>query len=263
LGYLLALINDYDLPGLYVIIDEYDNFANQLITSRQDALYRELTADNSFFKNFFKTLKNGTKDGTIARTFITGILPITIDDLASAYNIAEFITLEEKFETMMGFTFEETGKLVDEIYRDYEIDPSTRQFIMEVVTTNYNGYRMVNPKGEGIFYSTILMYFLKKFITYRKIPEYLIDMNLKTDISWVKRLTASNPGDTEELVNQLLVDNQIPYNKLALLEKFNMSQFFEKSFYPILFYYQGPGKRYKTTGRLRGGVEKETFPSGK
>jgi len=236
---ILTMIQAFDLPGLYVIIDEYDNFANQLITSHQDALYRELTADNSFFKNFFKTLKNGIKDGAIARTFITGILPITIDDLASAYNIAEFITLEEKFETMMGFTFEETGKLVDEIYRDYEIDPSSRQLIMEVVTANYNGYRMVNPKGEGIFNSTILMYFLKKFITYRKIPEYLIDMNLKTDISWVKRLTASNPGDTEELVNQLLMDNQIPYNKLALLEKFNMSQFFEKSFYPISFYYLG------------------------
>jgi hypothetical protein len=236
---ILAMIETFDLPRLHVIIDEYDNFANQLITSLQDALYRELTADDSFFKNFFKSLKNGTKDGTIARTFITGVLPITIDDLASAYNIAEFITLEEKFETMLGFTLKETGELLDEIFRDYEIDPGLRPLIIEVITANYNGYRMVNPKGEGIFNSTILMYFLKKFITYQKIPEYLIDLNLKTDISWVKRLTASNPGDTEELVNQLLMDNQIPYNKLALLEKFNMSQFFEKSFYPISFYYLG------------------------
>jgi hypothetical protein len=236
---ILAMIHAFDLPGLYVIIDEYDNFANQLITSHQDTLYRELTADTSFLKNFFKTLKNGTKDGTIARTFITGVLPITIDDLASAYNIAEFITLEEKFETMMGFTLEETGKLVDEIYRDYEIDPSSRPLIMEVITANYNGYRIVNPIGEGLFNSTILMYFLKKFTEYQKIPEYLIDVNLKTDISWVKRLTASNPANTGELVNQLLMDNQLPYNKLALLEKFNMSQFFEKSFYPVSFYYLG------------------------
>jgi len=236
---ILTMIYAFDLPRLYVIIDEYDNFANQLITSHQDTLYRELTADNSFLKNFFKTLKNGTKDGTIARIFITGVLPITIDDLASAYNIAEFITLDEKFETMMGFTPRETGKLLDEIYRDYEIDLSTRQLIMEVITANYNGYRIVNPNGEGLFNSTILMYFLKKFIAYQKIPEYLIDVNLKTDISWVKRLTASNPGNTEELVNQLLMDNRIPYNKLALLEKFNISQFFEKSFYPISFYYLG------------------------
>ena len=45
-------------------------------------------------------------------------------------------------------------------------------------------------------------------------------MNLKTDISWVKRLTASNPADTEELVNQLLIENRIPYNDMFLLEKF-------------------------------------------
>jgi hypothetical protein len=239
LEYILAMINDYDLPRLYVIIDEYDNFANQLITAHQDQLYRELTADNSFLKNFFKSLKNGAKDGTIARTFITGVLPITIDDLSSAYNIAEFITLEEKFETMTGFTQEETVKLLDEIYREHEIDPTTRSLILEVITANYNGYRIVNPDGERLFNSTILMYFLKKFIVSRQIPKYLIDVNLKTDISWVKRLTASNPGDTEELVNQLLIENRIAYNDLLLLEKFNMSQFFEKSFYPISFYYLG------------------------
>jgi len=236
---ILTMIHAFDLPRLYVIIDEYDNFANQLITSHQDTLYRELIADNSFLKNFFKTLKNGAKDGTISRTFITGVLPITIDDLASAYNIAEFITLEEKFETMMGFTQQETVTLLDEIYRDHEIDPTTRQLIMEVITANYNGYRIVNPDGEGLFNSTILMYFLKKFIDYQRIPEYLIDVNLKTDISWIKRLTASNPDNTEELVNRLLIENRISYNKLALLEKFNMSQFFEKSFYPISFYYLG------------------------
>jgi hypothetical protein len=239
LEYILAMINDYGLPGLYVIIDEYDNFTNQLITSHNDTLYRELTADNSFLKNFFKTMKNATKEGTIDRVFITGVLPITIDDLASGYNIAEFITLEEKFETMMGFTREETGQLIDEIYRDYEIDPGTRPLVNEVITGNYNGYRFVDPGGEGIFNSTILMYFMKKFIDYRKIPEYMIDVNLKTDISWVKRLTASNPANTGELVNQLLIDNRLSYNKLALSEKFSMSQFFEKSFYPISFYYLG------------------------
>jgi hypothetical protein len=236
---ILITINDYDLPRLYVLIDEYDNFANQLITSRNDTLYRELTADDSFFKNFFKTLKNGAKDGTIGRTFITGVLPITIDDLSSGFNIADFITLKEKFETMMGFTQQETDKLIDEVYRDYEINLATRPLIKEVITANYNGYRIVDPDGEGLFNSTILMYFMREFIENKKIPDYLIDLNLKTDISWVKRLTASNPANTDELVNQLLIENRLSYNRQALLEKFNMSQFFEKSFYPISFYYLG------------------------
>jgi hypothetical protein len=157
----------------------------------------------------------------------------------SGFNIADFLTLKEKFETMMGFTGQETEKLIDEIYRDYEIDPATRPLIEEVITANYNGYRIVDPDGEGLFNSTILMYFMREFIENKKIPDYLIDVNLKTDISWVKRLTASNPANTDELVNRLLIDNRLSYNRQALLEKFNMSQFFEKSFYPISFYYLG------------------------
>ncbi|MCP4155577.1 MAG: AAA family ATPase, partial [bacterium] len=201
LGNLLAFINDYDLPKLYVIIDEYDNFANQLITAHKDALYRELTADNSFLKNFFKTLKNGCKARTIDRVFITGVLPITIDDLSSGYNIADFLTLNKKFENMMGFTQQEVSALLDEVYEDHRLPPGTRWQIMEIITANYNGYRIIDPNGDGLFNSTILMYFLRQFIDEKEIPEYLIDVNLKTDVSWVKRLTASNPDNTKELVN--------------------------------------------------------------
>ncbi len=236
---ILVKIKAFGLPKLYVIIDEYDNFANQLITAHKDTLYRELTADDSFLKNFFKTLKNGSKSGTISRVFITGVLPVAIGDLSSGYNIADFITLEPKFETMMGFTLDETETLLDEIYKDHHIDPATRPLIMETIKDNYNGYRIIDPKGPGLFNSTILMYFLEKFISYGKIPEYLIDVNLKTDISWVRRLTASNPKNTKELVNQLLINNRLSYNKIALSEKFSMSQFFDKDFYPISFYYLG------------------------
>ncbi|MCP4218946.1 MAG: AAA family ATPase, partial [bacterium] len=236
---ILVKIKAFDLPKLYIIIDEYDNFANQLITAHKDTLYKQLTADDSFLKSFFKTLKNGCKDRTIDRVFITGVLPITIDDLSSGYNIADFLTLEGTFENMMGFTRRETETLLDEIYDDYDIEPSSRPLIMETITANYNGYRIIDPKGEGLYNSTILMYFLRKFINDREIPHYLIDVNLKTDISWVKRLTASNPDNTKELVNQLLIHNRLSYNEIALSEKFNMAQFFQKDFYPISFFYLG------------------------
>ncbi|MCP4153356.1 MAG: AAA family ATPase, partial [bacterium] len=164
---ILLRISTFNLPKLYVIIDEYDNFANQLITAHKDSLYRELTADDSFLKSFFKTLKSGSKSGTISKIFITGVLPITIDDLSSGYNIAEFLTLEQEFETMMGFTLKETESLLDEIYMEHEIEPATRPLIMETIKANYNGYRIIDTEGEGLFNSTILMYFLKKFIDYR------------------------------------------------------------------------------------------------
>ncbi len=267
---ILGQIKGFDLPKLYVIIDEYDNFANQLITAHKDALYRELTADNSFLKNFFKTLKNGCKAHTIDRVFITGVLPIMIDDLSSGYNIADFLTLKKKFENMMGFTQQEVSTLLDEVYENNRLDPVTRPQVMDVITANYNGYRIIDPNGEGLFNSTILMYFLEQFIDEKEIPFYLIDVNLKTDVSWVKRITASkelpkfiehstaeflpsemgrasktrpwrasNSDNTKELVNQLLIHNRLPYNKAALSEKFNMSQFFQKDFYPISFFYLG------------------------
>ncbi|MCP4219872.1 MAG: AAA family ATPase, partial [bacterium] len=236
---IMGQIKAFDLPGLYIIIDEYDNFTNQLITAHKDTIYSELTADNSFLEIFFKTLKSGCKARTIDTVFITGVLPITINDLSSGYNIADFLTLRKKFENMMGFTQQEVSALLDEVYKDYQLDPGTRSQIMDVITANYNGYRIIDPKGDGLFNSTILMYFLEQFIDEKEIPKYLIDVNLKTDISWVRRLTASNPANTKELVNQMLMENRISYNEVALLEKFSMSQFFDKSFYPISFFYLG------------------------
>lgn len=239
LSHIVQSIQKRELPKLYVIIDEYDNFANQLITGHKDHLYRELTASGSFLKTFFNTLKEGRKSGLIANIFITGVLPITIDDLASGFNIATMLTLEPEFEQMMGFTQREVDRLLDKVYHDYRIEPSTRQEVRELLVTQYNGYRFIRPDSEALYNSTLLIYFLDKFCRSKQIPENLIDLNLRTDLSWIKRITGSNPEDTEEFVAQLATQNTIPYDKDMLRTKFNMSEFFEKDFYPISFYYLG------------------------
>jgi len=236
---LNAILENDDLPRLYVIIDEYDNFANQLITAHKDHLYHELTADDSFLKTFFKILKEGRKTGAIANVFITGVLPITIDDMASGYNIASFITLEPDFEDMSGFTSVEVKKLLDEIYHDYEIDPSTRSVVEAIIKNHYNGYHFVTPEGEALYNPTLLMYFLKHLCRYKTIPKRLTDMNLKTEISMVRRLTAENTQNTQEFVDQLTLHNSISYDDVFLVEKFNMFRFFEKGFFPISFFYLG------------------------
>jgi hypothetical protein len=100
LGYLKAS----GAPPVYVIIDEYDNFVNQLITQSHDHLYSEITSGDSFLRAYYKVLKAGRQSGSVANIFITGVLPVTIDDLSSAYNIATFITLDPVYEHMLGFT---------------------------------------------------------------------------------------------------------------------------------------------------------------
>lgn len=239
LSALLSYIRAHDLPPLYVIIDEYDNFTNQLITSYRDQIYRELTADDSFLKTFFKTLKEGRKTGAIADVFITGVLPITLDDLASAFNIAIFLTLDPEFEAMLGFTEAEVKQLLDEIYHDYGLDPATRPEVDVLLKSQYNGYHFVNPTGVALYNSTIVMYFLHNFTRLRVIPEFLIDMNLRTDLSWVQRITSARSGDTEALVEQLTTHNQIAYDRTMLTTKFNTSTFFQPDFYPISFFYLG------------------------
>lgn len=198
-----------------------------------------MTSDDSFFKSFFKVLKEGRESGAVANVYITGVLPILIDELASGFNVATIITLDRDFEAMLGFTQAEVDRLLDEVYADYAIDPSTRPEVETVIKNHYNGYHFVDPHGPALYNSTILMYFLRDFTRFGEMPEYLTDLNLRTDLSWVRRLTGANVGDTEAFVTQLTTENRIPYDKNFLTTKFNMSQLFQPGFYPISFFYLG------------------------
>ena len=239
LSILLQHIRGRRLPPIYLIIDEYDNFANQLVTGHKDRLYQQLTGDDSFFKVFFKTLKEGREIGAIVNVFVTGVLPILIDELASGFNIASIITLRPEFEAMLGFTQQEVDDLLDEVYRDYAIDPATRSYVDATIKNHYDGYHFVDADGDGLYNSTILMYFLDYFTIHKTMPEYLTDLNLRTDLSWVRRLTSANAGDTQTFVTQLATENRIAYDKNFLTTKFNTSQFFQPGYYPISFFYLG------------------------
>lgn len=239
LSILLSYVWQAGLPRLFVVIDEYDNFANQLVTGHKDLLYQQLVAEDSFFKSFFKALKEGRETGAIVNVFITGVLPILIDEMASGFNIASIITLDQEFEAMIGFTQDEVDHLLDAAYADYAIDPTTRQEVDTVIKNHYNGYHFVTPHGEALYNSTILLYFLQHLTRYQQMPEYLTDLNVRTDLSWVRRLTGANVGDTEAFITQLTTENRIAYDKNSLTTKFNTSQFFQPGFYPISFFYLG------------------------
>ena len=228
-----------NMPPLFVIIDEYDNFANQLIMTHNDLVYHKVTEDGGFLKTFFKILKEGRQKRAIKNVFITGVLPITIDELASAYNIGTFITLAPKFESMLGFTQAEVDALLDEIYLDYKIDSSTRSIVNHLIKNQYDGYRFTQESSESLYNSTMLLYFLNWFCEYKTIPRHLTDLNLKTDISWVKRLCGANPDNAKTFVTQLTLHNTVEYDDVLLTSRFNVSQFFKKGFFAISFYYLG------------------------
>ena len=140
---------------------------------------------------------------------------------------------------MLGFTQSEVDCLLNEIYEEYHFNPTTLAETGALIKSNYDGYHFVDPDAEPVYNSTILIYFLSYFTRHRQYPEYLTDMNLKTDLMWVRRITGSNPDNTKEFVDELLLHGNIEFDKTFLISKFNMSQFFEKGFYPISFFYLG------------------------
>ena len=98
--------------------------------------------------------------GSIRTCFCTGVLPVTMDDLTSGYNIAEILTLEPNFLNMLGFTYEETETYLRYVLDKYAAGQDRYDEIWQLIVSNYDGYRF-RPNGERLFNSTILTYFFK------------------------------------------------------------------------------------------------------
>lgn len=237
---ILNAIEEKDLPLLYVIIDEYDNFSNHLILSHKTDQFYNLMAPDGFLKTFFKTLKEGRKQGTIANVFITGVLPMAMDEIASGFNIVTFLTLRPAFDQMVGFTQAEVNDLLDKVYADYGFDTATRGEVEGLIRNHYNGYRIASPDSETLYNPTILLFFLDQFCSSGIPPRNLTDVNVKTDLDWIKVLTGSRLEKTIAFVNQLTIHNRVRYDDvLSPLDRFNVAKFFSEEFFPISFFYLG------------------------
>ena len=239
LSEITKYIAENNLPKLYILIDEYDNFTNQLVTANKDDLYSDILSNEGFLKTFFKIIKAGQPLGAIGGVFITGVLPITIDDLTSGFNVGDVITLEPGVVNMLGFTHAETRKYLDDVFTTNEYNPSIKEEIWQLLVNNYDGYRFL-PGAEPIFNSTILTYFFKRFTLNRAvIPNELVDENLRTDVNWIRRLLQGNESAKEILGEILHNDKSILYDNELLKSKFNKTALFDRNFYPITFFYLG------------------------
>src|SRR5262249_12629853 len=101
---------------LHVLVDEYDNFANQLLSGGAGALYHEsIVRRTGFVRSFYSALKSGTTTGAVGRMIITGVTPLMLDDLSSGFNIATPISISPRFNTVAGFTRADVERAVGEL----------------------------------------------------------------------------------------------------------------------------------------------------
>ena len=162
---------------IYVIIDEYDHFANELLGFYPEE-FKNLVSKNRKVRKWYEILKKGTET-VVDRIFITRVAPITLDSLTSGFNIGKDITRDPEFNEMMGFTQEELIKILE----NQEISKEEQEKILPIMKENYNGYKFTIDGKEKIYNSNMCLYFLSDYKRFNKIPNKLIDVNIASDYS--------------------------------------------------------------------------------
>ena len=186
LNELFQYANEHDIP-LYVLIDEYDNFANTVLVYRGADAYHSFAHSGGFYRNFFATLKTGTEIGSLQRMFITGVSPVTMDDVTSGFNIGANISLNPAFNELLGFTEDE----VRNILRMYSEAGALNQKVDAALDTMrewYNGYRFAKGAANDVYNSDMVLYYLKALVLYGSPPEELIDVNVRIDYGKLRHL---------------------------------------------------------------------------
>ena len=188
LAALFRYAGDHDIP-LYVIIDEYDNFANTVLAYHGAEAYHSFTHGGGFYRNFFATLKSGAgrTGGGLERLFITGVSPVTMDDVTSGFNIGTNISLHPDFNEVLGFTKAEVRHLV-ETYRDLGVFNQDVATAMGIMGEWYNGYRFAKAAATDLYNTDMVLYYLKHSIPNRDVPDELIDTNVRIDYGKLRHL---------------------------------------------------------------------------
>lgn len=176
---------------VYIIIDEYDNFANSLLACNEGN-YMSLTHGDGFFRLFFNVLKAHTSgmDSPIERIFITGVSPLTLSDITSGYNIGSNLSLSPALNQMVGFTETEILQMLDYYRQECGTFQHSNEEIMELIKPWYNNY-CFNRKclsQNRVFNSDMLWYFIKEYSSDGEFPDAMVDTNIKTDYDKMRML---------------------------------------------------------------------------
>ena len=241
------VIRENHLPPLYVVIDEYDNFANELVVSGRDIEYNAVCGHDSkgdatresFFKAFFKSFKAGLADGTVGRTYFTGVLPITLDDLSSGFNVGTVVSLNPELLNLAGFTQTQVERYVDDVYAEHGFDRSNREAVLADLKAFYDGYRFV-PGAEPLYNSTICNWYLFNLVSHKgRQPSLVIDANVRTDVGWFRRLAQTEARAIGKLRAYIECGEGEMANVSDLSAKFGRAKFFSEAFFPYALYYLG------------------------
>ena len=222
---------EYEIEGkIYVLIDEYDHFANELLSFQVDT-FEETISKTGFVRKWYETLKEGTEIGVVDRIFATGVSPITLDSLTSGFNIASNVSRDRGLNEMMGFTTEEVKSLIDKLIAE-DVD---KEELMKKLKRYYNGYLFNQDAEERLFNSDMVLYYFKSYLKENKEPSDLIDTNISSDYAKMRELfTLKNKERNYKILDGILNEE---LQQTAITREFSLAkEFTAEDFLSLLFY---------------------------
>lgn len=236
----LALIRDnagaLRIP-LYLIIDEYDNFTNIVLNEKGEEVYHAITHASGFYRDVFKKFK-----GMFERIFMTGVSPVTLDDLTSGFNIGWHLSMNPKFDKMLGFSTEDVRAMLL-YYKEVGMLPAESD--VEVMLTEmkpwYDNYCFAKEclkQDARVFNCDMVLYYLRQYMDSGHSPERMVDPNTKTDYNKLKKLLQLDrlDGNRRGVIRRIVEEGQII---TEVEESFPAKDLTNPNIFPSLLFYYG------------------------
>jgi hypothetical protein len=218
---------------IYMLIDEYDHFANDLFTLDMER-FQNIVGRTGFVRKFYEIIKNAMGEGVIDRNFMTGVAPLTVDAMTSGFNTIENLSLDEDFHALMGFKKTEVESLMQLVGVTDALMPQ----VMTDLTAWYDGYLFNSDTTERLYNSDMVMYFAKFYERSKRYPKQMLDTNIASDYTKVRKVFVTNSAENTHipLLKKLTNEGMI----LARLTTiFNLEVPFEEDDIVSLLFYMG------------------------
>lgn len=202
---------------VYLLIDEYDNFANEVmmgVRREKKDIYEALVYEEGPLKTLFKAVKSFTDGSGFDRSFITGVSPVVMSDITSGYNIAENIYLDPAFNDLCGFHEAEIEEAVKTIATECNLQEKDPLDALDLMHIYYNGYAFAPDAKELVYNPTLAIYFMKAFLRTCKYPREMLDANLAADEAKLQYISQV-PRGSQLLLDLTIKDNRLVVSRMA------------------------------------------------
>ena len=236
LNLLLNMSRKYG-QALFLIIDEYDSFTNIVFSEQIEETQFNASLVGKFYSQVFKLFK-----GMFERIFLTGVSPVTLDDLTSGFNIGWNVSMAPELDKMLGFSTEDVRQMFT-YYKEVGMLPADCD--IEAMITEmkpwYDNYCFAEECLESnirVFNCDMVLYYLRNYVSYKSSPKIMLDPNTKTDYKKLNMLIQLDKldGNRKGVMMDIIEKGEIA---ATLVPSFSANEMTDPETFPSLLFYYG------------------------